>query len=198
MISAIKTVAALCIIVAFVVFWWRILSPDQLPDRVNRFIQWANRPGSPAILYGRILQAASGLFLLVFGSYLGREHFHLITSGARASGTIVSHVQEQMPNGQDVRPDYAAFPVVRFYASDRIFQFRDWLGARSQPSSVGFSSQIPNPPITVLYDPANPSSAMIDRPFMNWIPWAPIMLVGLLLLFSSLATWLRSLSGRAG
>jgi hypothetical protein len=30
----------------------------------------------------------------------------------------------------------------------------------------------------VLYDPSNPSTAIIDRALMNWIPWAPIGLTG--------------------
>ena len=44
--------------------------------------------------------------------------------------------------------------------------------------------------VTVLYDPAHPSDAMIDRPIWNWLPWAPIGAVGLFLILVAMRGWL--------
>ena len=44
--------------------------------------------------------------------------------------------------------------------------------------------------VTVLYDPARPSDAMIDRPVWNWLPWAPIGAVGLFLALVAVKGWL--------
>jgi hypothetical protein len=41
-------------------------------------------------------------------------------------------------------------------------------------------------PVAILYDPANVSLAMIDRPFWNWIPWAPALAMGAFLALVSL------------
>ena len=68
-------------------------------------------------------------------------------------------------------------PIVEFRASARVVRFTDWLGSRS-------AGQLSDE-VTVLYDPANPSQAMIDRPVMNWIPWMPIAVTGLLLVFAA-------------
>jgi hypothetical protein len=40
--------------------------------------------------------------------------------------------------------------------------------------------------VIVLYDPTNPSVAMIDRPVWNWIPWAPTFAVGLFLALAAI------------
>jgi hypothetical protein len=54
---------------------------------------------------------------------------------------------------------------------------------------------VKNVRVTVLYDPENPSLAMIDQPVWNWIPWAPTSGVGLILLLVGTKGWLRSSSG---
>jgi hypothetical protein len=45
--------------------------------------------------------------------------------------------------------------------------------------------------VTVLYDPANPTLAMIDRPVYNWIPWGPTFAVGLFLVIVAIKGALR-------
>jgi uncharacterized protein (DUF983 family) len=46
--------------------------------------------------------------------------------------------------------------------------------------------------VIVLYDPARPSDAMIDRPVWNWLPWAPIAAVGCVLMLVAIKGWLGS------
>jgi hypothetical protein len=47
--------------------------------------------------------------------------------------------------------------------------------------------------VIVLYDPANPSLAMIDRPVWNWLPWAPIFALGLFLVLVAIKCALHAL-----
>jgi hypothetical protein len=46
--------------------------------------------------------------------------------------------------------------------------------------------------VTVLYDRAGPTDAMIDRPIWNWMPWASIGAVGLFLALLAVRGWLAS------
>jgi hypothetical protein len=76
-------------------------------------------------------------------------------------------------------------PIVEFHTHDRFIQFEDWLGS----NSAGALSN----PVIVLYDPANPSLAMIDRPVWNWLPWAPIFALGLFLVLVAIKGALHAL-----
>jgi hypothetical protein len=134
--------------------------------------------------YMYIAQLAAGLIFAGFGYYSGKDHFHLITKGVRTSGAIVAYKEEYMSS--DGMGRRAFMPIVRFQAGDKIVQFKDWLGR---------NSDVPrNAPVIVLYDPADPSVAMIDRPVWNWIPWAPAFGLGLFLVLVAIKGWLRSLA----
>jgi hypothetical protein len=52
---------------------------------------------------------------------------------------------------------------------------------KGSESRVGLGSSVP-----VIYDPANPSVAMLDRGLSNWLPWAPCFAVGLVVGLDSL------------
>lgn len=127
----------------------------------------------PRILrYMPVLQVLVGLFLLFMANHMGRTNFHLIRVGVRAPGRVVSDEQRNfgssVGNSGTVRT--AFLPVVEFRANGQTIRFTDWLGSSSTGS---FPDRV-----TVLYDAATPSVAIIDRPLMNWIPWAPIGAVG--------------------
>jgi hypothetical protein len=153
--------------------------PDQLAA-------WAVNNRAKILRYAYIPQALVGLFFLIFGYYIGKEHFHLIRQGVRTQGTIVGYKQESMPDGGGTRWDSAFMPVVKFQAGDQVVQFKDWMGSHA---AVSWKT-----PVMVLYDPVNPSVAMIDRPVWNWIPWAPTFGVGLFLVLVAIKGCLRSLS----
>ena len=75
-------------------------------------------------------------------------------------------------------------PVVEYRAmGDKRIRFEDWLGK----SSTGML----NESVPVLYETTDPSVAMIDRPVWNWMPWAPIIAVGLFLVFDGIRRGLR-------
>jgi len=134
--------------------------------------------------YAWIPQLSVGLFLLGLAYFMGHEHFHLIREGVRAPGTIIGYKQENFRRSSDSFSTTGYMPIVEFRAGDHSYRFQDWLGARFAGST--------NVPVTVLYDPANPSVAMIDRPARNWLPWAPIFAVGLFLLLVGVSAFFRS------
>jgi Protein of unknown function (DUF3592) len=134
--------------------------------------------------YAWIPQMLAGLLFLGLGYYMGHTHFHLIREGVRAPGRIVGYKQEAFRRSSG-SSSTGYMPVVEFHTSDRFVQFKDWLGTSIQGSS--------NVSVMVLYDPANPSVAMIDRPLWNWFPWGPILAVGVLLLLISVRSAFRSL-----
>ena len=123
-----------------------------------------------------------GVFFLLFGAYIGKDHFHLIRDGVRAPGTIVAYKQISMPDGGRSHWETAFMPIVKFQAGDRTVQFRDWMGTNAAVLNVR---------VTVLYDPANPPLAMIDRPVYNWIPWGPTFAIGLFLVLVAIKGALR-------
>ena len=183
-----KVVAALAIIVTYLKWRSRLTSSQQAISAINRLAEWTTNNKAKILHYTRVAQAVTGLFLILLGYYIGREHFHLIREGVRAPGTIVGYKQEYFP-GNYSRPSSsgttAFMPLVKFQAGDRMIQFKDWMGTNAAVLNVR---------VTVLYDPANPSSAMIDRPVWNWIPWAPTFAVGLFLVLVAIKAWLASAS----
>jgi hypothetical protein len=136
--------------------------------------------------YLYIPQFLVGLFLLGLAYFIGHDHYHLIREGVTASGTIIGYQQQQfMSSSRSTTFTSTGYmPVVAFQAHDRPVRFKDWLGARAPGST--------NAPVVVLYDPANPSLAMIDRPAWNWLPWAPIFAVGLFLALVGINGFFRS------
>jgi hypothetical protein len=135
-----------------------------------------------------IFQAIVGLLLIGLAYFMGAAHFHLIRSGIRAPGKIVGYKQQYFTSSSASTSSTTTgyMPIVEFQAGDRVVQFHDWLG-----TSVGGSTNVP---VIVLYDPVNPSVAMIDRPVWNWIPWAPTFAAGLFLVFVAVKGALRLLS----
>jgi hypothetical protein len=136
--------------------------------------------------YAWILQLLAALLFLGLGYFMGHAHFHLIREGIRAPGRIVGYKQESFrtASGTSSTTTNGYMPIVEFHTNDRFVQFQDWLG-----TNVAGSKGVP---VTVLYDPANPTIAMIDRPVWNWIPWAPTFAVGFLLTLSAINRFFRS------
>jgi hypothetical protein len=136
--------------------------------------------------YAWIPQVFGGLVFLGLGYFMGHAHFHLIRQGVRAPGRIVGYKQENFRSSSSTTFSTTTgyMPIVEFHTSDRFVQFQDWLGTGIAGST--------NVAVIVLYDPANPSVAMIDRPVWNWIPWAPTFGVGLLLFLSAINGFFKS------
>jgi hypothetical protein len=173
MVLLLKIAAALAILAMYVKWRRRLITSEQAVSGINQLATWMGNNKTKVLRYARVAEVLVGLFLVLFGCYIGKDHFHLIREGARTPGTIVGYKQESFPDRGNTHWDTAFMPIVKFQARGRDVEFKDWMG-----SHAAVSWKIP---VTVLYDPADPSVAMIDRPVWNWIPWAPTFAVGLFL-----------------
>jgi hypothetical protein len=152
----------------------------------EELIGWLKNNPQKLNRYGALLQALMGLFLLWFGYFSGRAHFHLIREGVRTQGIVVGHATEYFRNSSRNSSTTAYMPIVEFRTGDRVIHFKNWLGS----SSTGDL----HTSVVVLYDPVDPTTAMIDRPVMNWIPWAPCFVVGSFLVLVAIKGSLSSLN----
>jgi hypothetical protein len=136
--------------------------------------------------YMRGVQLAAGLLFLFLGWTMGKMQIHLIQSGSRTVGRIVAYQPRSFrsSSGRDTFQSTGYMPVVEYRLDGDTVRFEDWLGSsRAGPLNAN---------VMVLYDPANPKVAMIDRPMMNWIPWLPVLGVGAFLILAGMAGLLRS------
>jgi hypothetical protein len=147
-------------------------------------VDWFIRNKKTIARYMFLLQLVAALVFLGVGYRIGERPLHLLWSGARAPGQTVGYEQ-----AYSRRSDWTTFlPVVEFRVGDRFFRFTDWRGSNSTGS---FSKNV-----TVLYDPANPTIAMIDKDTANWLPWSVSLGIGLFLFLVSVAGGIRLLRGQ--
>ena len=119
--------------------------------------------------YAFIFQFIAAMPFLWFAHATGRQHAHLVLKGARTAGTVVTSVPIHVSNSTS----YEA--VVSFSSGADQFRFQEWKSERIAPT-LGAK-------VTVLFDPADPDIAMVDRGYLNYLPWAPCAVIGLLLAF---------------
>ena len=171
--------------ILFLYLRWRkrFASSEQVLSEIQGFAGWAQNNKEKMLRYTRIAEAVVGVFLLCLGYFMGKDHFHLIRDGVRAQGMIVGYKQQYFrgSSGRLGEGSEAFMPIVKFQAGEQDVEFKDWMGT---------SVAVKNIRVTVLYDPANPNLAMIDRPVWNWIPWAPTLGVGLFLVFVGIRGWM--------
>jgi Protein of unknown function (DUF3592) len=120
-----------------------------------------------------------GLSLLFAGVRFGQ--FYLLGQLKRTTGTIIEELAQttayQREPGQYWSME-AYRPIVVFQAGERIHRFTDRIGIQV-PGGTGMT-------VPVVYDARNPSRAMIDRGVWNWMPWAPMLVIGFLMLVATL------------
>jgi len=128
----------------------RELSESEICDRLRA------RTKSSAIATPLVCLLAIGFIGL--GMYLGRATSHLLATGVRAEGQVVS-----MESSSSSNNSYTYYPVVAFDAgSAGRMRFKDRFGSNPPSYSTGQK-------VTVIYDPANPQTASIDHGIGNWL-----------------------------
>lgn len=129
--------------------------------------------------YAFILQFIASIPFLWFATTTGKQHAHLLLKGTNTTGIIVSVIPVQFFGGSNSSSSsttsYQA--VVSFSAQGDQFRFQEWKGTRIAPS-LGAR-------VRVIYDPSNPEIAMVDRGFLNFLPWAPCAVIGGLLFLAA-------------
>jgi hypothetical protein len=161
----------------------RFSTSEQVLEEIKGFDGWAQNNKEKLLRYTRIAEVVTGVFLLCFGYFIGRDHLHLIRDGARAPGKIIGYKHEHFrgSDGRLVSGSDASMPIVRFQAGGQDVEFKDWMGTNWEVLNVR---------VTVLYDAEKPGLAMIDRPVWNWIPWAPTLGMGLFLILVGVRGWM--------
>ncbi|HEX5280997.1 MAG TPA: DUF3592 domain-containing protein [Micropepsaceae bacterium] len=118
--------------------------------------------------------ACFAVLLLAAGAYESFFVFQLESNGMRAPGEVVRLVESDSGGSGG----YTYYPVVRFHTADnRTVEFKDSIGSNPPTRRPGDAA-------TVLYLPAMPFKAMIDRGFLNFV------IPALLLLGSGFLVWL--------
>lgn len=130
-----------------------------------------------------VLQALVALALLSVAYVTGNTTAHLLLNGVRTQGKIVGFQQRQLhthrnPSSTGMYGRNVYLPIVEFEVHGERVRFEE-TKLITNAEGIGWH-------VVVFYDPAEPSRAMIDRPFWNWIPWAPALALGLFLLMVSL------------
>jgi hypothetical protein len=120
-----------------------------------------------------IPQLLAAALFLTFSYSTGKVHAHLLLHSARTTGKIIALKPARIRESSSGSAFYTTIyePLVEFAAGDRTFSVQEWKGSTT---SAGIGSAVP-----VLYDPANPSIAMMDRGLSNWIPWTIFFIIGL-------------------
>ncbi|HKW34092.1 MAG TPA: DUF3592 domain-containing protein [Candidatus Acidoferrum sp.] len=145
-------------------------------------VEWMLANREKIFRYYFIPQALAAFLFLTFSYATGKVHAHLLLHGVRTNGTIVSlkpvQMQTRSRDGSSGLSETIYEPAVEFRAGERLVRFQEWKG---QASNAGLGWSVP-----VIYDPADPSFAMIDRSYWNWLPWAPCFAIGLILALASI------------
>ena len=146
-------------------------------------VSWltANRDNTARYMF--IPQFLVALLFLGFAYYTGHDRLRLLVHGVPAQGRIVSLRAVPMSSHSSVNSrlsdtHYAYLPTVEFTVGDRVVRFEEWMGMRSN-SGVGTL-------MSILYDPVSPAVAMIDRGYLNFLPWGVCFVIGLPVLLSAL------------
>jgi hypothetical protein len=155
-------------------------------------VAWVLANREKIFRYYFIPQALAALLFLSFAYGTGKVYAHLLFVSARTQGVIVGlkpvRMHSRSSTGGAAFGQTVYLPAVEFRAGDRVVHFQEWKG---EASNGGLGLSVP-----VLYDPANPSIAMIDRSYWNWLPWAPCFAIGLILALASVKGLFAFLFGR--
>lgn len=122
------------------------------------------------------LQLLVGVALLVLGAVSGQRLIPVLLQGESAIGTIVGHQQVIWTSSSSTGSQHHSpfMPIVEFSYQDAVYRFQDVVGSNSNGGQ--------GDKVTVLVHRQRPAESVIARGVMNWIPWAPMLLVGVLLL----------------
>jgi len=153
-----------------------------------KLTQWAGVNQRSIFHIECIAHVALGLIFVLFGYLLGHTHIDLLQNGVRTHGRIVEYKAESFSTIIPVSKNLfghetVSMPIIEFQAGGRLVRFRDWI--TDQSGSLDRDS------VPVIYNPNNPSIALVDRPVINWSLWAPFFLAGLFLVLVTIRNWLK-------
>src|SRR5258708_4027393 len=161
---------------------------EQVMADAQPIVDWFIRNKKTIARYMFLLQFITALIFLGVGYTIGQKPLHLLWTGARAPGRTMGYETPHPTTSSNPTNWTTFFPVVEFPVRETSFRFTDWRGSNSTGS---FSKNV-----TVLYDPANPTIAMIDKDKANWFPWSIPLGIGLFLFVVAASGGIRLLRGQ--
>jgi hypothetical protein len=146
-------------------------------------VDWLLANRAKILRFAFVPQLLAAVALLSVAYFTGKTGVHLLFHGARTRGKIVGFQPMQIhryrtPTSTGIFGRTVYLPIVEFEVRGALVRFEEH---KLVPDGEGVGW-----PVAILYDPANVSLAMIDRPYWNWIPWAPALAMGAFLALVSL------------
>ena len=147
-------------------------------------VAWLLANREKVFRYTFIPQMLVAVVLLSFAYSIGKTDIHLLLNGAHTEGKIVGFQKRQFnAKNRTVlstgRKGYSVYlPIVEFETQGSLARFEEH---KLIQTGEGVGWLVP-----VLYDPSNPSLAMIDRGYWDWLPWGPALAIGVLLTLASI------------
>lgn len=147
-------------------------------DRIEDHIRRLSEKPEKVISHLRIIFRIGGIILIILALRIGREKIDLVVNGTRSRGTVVDYKQAEWSLHSQFNPAKSRIvymPIVEFSVDGKVIHFQDNVGSRI---AGGLMKDVP-----IIFDHDHPETAIIDRPVLNWIPWAPMLLMGFLFLW---------------
>ena len=135
---------------------------------------WLPANREKILRYAFILQFIAAIPFLWLAYMTGKTQASLLLRGKTAPGTVVAVVpfRQYKTSSSGVlysrRTSYDV--IVEFNPGYGPVRFQD---RRGTPFAATVGS-----PVRVIYDPAHPLTAIMDRGYWNYLPWAPCAVIG--------------------
>lgn len=127
--------------------------------------------------YAFILQFITAAPFLWFAYATGKTQATLLFGSKAAPGTIVAvvpvHLLRTASSGAQYSRGVVYDVIVEYVPSDQPVRFLD-RRTTPLPATVGST-------VRVIFDPTHPLTAMVDRGYLNYLPWGPCTGIGIFL-----------------
>jgi hypothetical protein len=143
-------------------------------DSVNPLIVQLTTNREKILRYAFILQFIAAIPFLWVAFITGQTQATLLLRSKSAHGTVVAVVPfrqyKTSASGRLYSRGTSYDVIVEFKPGDEPIRFQD---RRGTPFAATAGS-----PVRVIYDPAHPLTAIMDRGYWNYLPWAPCAVIG--------------------
>ena len=148
-------------------------APAQLGAAVGIF-KWLVANRERIFRYAFILQFIAAIPFLWLAYTTGKTQATLLLGSRTATGTVVAVVPfrqyKTSASGVLYSRGTSYDVIVEFNPGDQPIRFQD---RRGTPFAATVGS-----PVRVIYDPSHPLTAIMDRGYWNYLPWAPCAVIG--------------------
>ena len=158
-------------------------------DSTLGLFMWLSANRERILSYAFILQFIAAIPFLWLAYMTGKTQATLLFHSKTAPGTVVAVVPfrqyKTSASGVLYSRGTSYDVIVEFNPGDEPVRFQD---RRGTPFAAAVGS-----PVRVIYDPSHPLTAIMDRGYWNYLPWAPCAAIGLLLSLVALKGFLALL-----